>query len=370
MRRIVFFMLVIFLSGEMLAQVVIAPGTDIVADAQIAFDFEGAGNISMNPSSATNIFDFQNAALTFLGVINPNLTISGTTPLTVGSLSMNSAGLTLNQGSVEVTKDLMLQSGLLNVSSNSKLVYSGSSNLSGSLVSYINGKLFIKGSGQRTFPIGNTLGYLPVTLEDIKPADANTEIGFEAIVGNPNIASSLLTPDIKDVFTTNYWMMTNGNSGSFSGSVIQLSLNSAGSFFNDGDPIVLEVDTDGKLNNLSGIPANPDVTSALESTAKGQKYALGKSENVTVNIHRVITPNADGQNDYLYIDGIDFYAVNNVKLVDRWGVVHFEKVNFKNYSNLNQPDFDFSKLSNGNYICVVELGTGPKIKPKMISVVK
>ncbi len=360
--------LLVFSLMKVHAQVVVASGTQGIADAQIAFNFLGSGNVSIDASN----FDFSSSAFTLLGNVNTNLTVTGSKPLALNSLTLNTTGsYTLNQGAVNVSQNIDLQNGIFSVGANSKLLYTGSNDLtSGSSASYVNGRLFMKGSGQRTFPIGNSLGYLPVTLSDVKVADAGTEIGFEAIVGDPAIPSTLLTADIKEVFTANYWVMTNGNSGSYSGSLVQFSLNSAGTFFVDGDPIVLELDTDGKLTNLSGISAAPNVASILETTPKGQKYALAKTNAVTINIHRVITPNGDGDNDYLYIDGIDFYASNTVKLVDRWGVVHFTKDNFKNYTALNPADFDFSKLSNGNYICVVELGSGVKVKPKMISVIK
>jgi gliding motility-associated-like protein len=332
-----------------------------------AFNFDAAGDIKIDPSQ----FDFSKASFILTGNSSPNISIVGSSnnPLSISlsALSLNNA--TISSGTVQVTDNLTLQGGILTVPSTSKLVYSGNAISGASPTSYISGKLFMKGTGSRTFPIGNAaFGYLPVTLLDVK--DADTEIGFEAIAGDPGITAALPS-DIQSIFTDYYWTITNGNSGSYSGgSPIQLSLNGAGNSFTDGDPVILEVGTGGTLTELGGIVANPDITSAQVTTATAQKYVLGKSEKVTVNIHRVITPNGDGQNDYLYIDGIDFYTNNTVKLVDRWGVVHFEKSNFKNYGQANPSDFDFSKLSNGNYICVVDLANGPKINPKMISVVK
>ncbi len=357
--------LFILLIIKVQAQVKVATGTPGIASATFAFDFGSSGSISLDASG----FKFDDSKFILSGA-DQTLSISGA-PLILNSLTINSAGTAVSQGTINVTNQLLLQGGILTIPSNSKLVYSGSPNLNGSLVSFISGRMFIKGSGSRTFPVGNAaLGYLPVTLQNVSSGDANTEIGFEAIAGDPGVTATLPS-DIQSVFTDYYWTITNGNSGSYSGgSPIQLSLNGAGNSFNDGDPVILEVGTGGTLAELGGVVANPDITSTQVTTSTAQKYVLGKSEKVTVNIHRVITPNADGQNDYLYIDGIDFYSENSVKLVDRWGVVHFEKTNFKNYSLANPSDFDFSKLSNGNYICVVELGNGPKIKPKMISVVK
>lgn len=372
MRKILLILFVLSIA-KIQAQVKMTAGTEGAANAIFAFDFGTPGNIDLDVKGGINgAFDFSGSTFVLSGA-NQTLTITGGT-LSLASLIVNTTGNPTIIGTVTISEDLLLKSGILTASStNSKLVYSGKKakdlKAPSPPISYINGRLFIKGAGPRTFPIGNASGYLPVTLQSV--SDADTEIGFEAIAGDPTISPSLLPQEVQSVFPYHYWMMTNGNSGSYAGgSPIQLSLNAVDTYFENGDATILEVSSSGTLTNLGGVVANPDVTSREVTTSTGQKYALGKLTTVTVNIHRVITPNGDGQNDYLYIDGIDFYTDNTVKLVDRWGVVHFEKANFKNYNLANPSDFDFNKLSNGNYICVVELGSGPKIKPKMISVVK
>jgi hypothetical protein len=64
----------------------------------------------------------------------------------------------------------------------------------------------------------------------------------------------------------------------------------------------------------------------------------------------MITPfTIDDKNDKLTIENIELVAENSVKLLDRWGVVAAQ---WENYSN--EVEYDFSKLSPGNYVCIVE----------------
>ena len=92
----------------------------------------------------------------------------------------------------------------------------------------------------------------------------------------------------------------------------------------------------------------------------------------------LITPfNSDNINDKLKIVNIEYTFENKVTLLDRWGVPVREWKNFRNFddpTNPNTDTFDFTKLSPGNYICVLEYtlsADAPKEKlNQMISVLK
>ena len=74
-------------------------------------------------------------------------------------------------------------------------------------------------------------------------------------------------------------------------------------------------------------------------------------------------------NDKLQIVNVDYVVGNKVTLLDRWGVVVKEWTNYRNDDN-----FDFSSLSPGNYICVMEYQltpSSPKAKlSQMVSILK
>jgi CHU_C Type IX secretion signal domain len=101
------------------------------------------------------------------------------------------------------------------------------------------------------------------------------------------------------------------------------------------------------------------------------------TEGIELIINSFITPNtADDQNNVLYIENIEFFPENTVKLIDRWGVPIKSWTNFTNYNNSDaeQADFDFNSLSIGNYICIVEYKNSKdgnnKSQTQMISVLK
>jgi hypothetical protein len=102
------------------------------------------------------------------------------------------------------------------------------------------------------------------------------------------------------------------------------------------------------------------------------------TQQVSLVIRPFITPNTvDAQNNVLFIENIDFFPENSVKLIDRWGIPVKTWVNFSNYSNPEIPgqdDFDFTSLSVGNYVCIVEFKdatTGKKRdQAQMITVLK
>jgi hypothetical protein len=81
-------------------------------------------------------------------------------------------------------------------------------------------------------------------------------------------------------------------------------------------------------------------------------------------------------NDELYIENIGKFSFNKVTLLDRWGVMVKEWKNFTNFNdpvNPNQNGFNFTKLSAGNYICIVEYGSEGKMnkkKSQMITVLQ
>lgn len=61
----------------------------------------------------------------------------------------------------------------------------------------------------------------------------------------------------------------------------------------------------------------------------------------------VITPNGDGQNDFLVFENLEFYD-NNLKIFNRWGTIMFETINYKN-------NWDGDDLSEGTYFYILEV---------------
>ncbi len=80
-----------------------------------------------------------------------------------------------------------------------------------------------------------------------------------------------------------------------------------------------------------------------------------------ITVPQMFSPNEDGVNDYLMIDGIDFYPNNELMIFNRWGGIVYETKNYQNnwdgYSISNMT-IGNDKLPVGTYFYMLELGDG------------
>jgi hypothetical protein len=211
--------------------------------------------------------------------------------------------------------------------------------------------MYQRGSGTRFFPIGAGNVYMPMSLNNVK--DAGAEIKAEAFNAGANLT---LPEDLSAVATNRYWQLT-PSGGTISAA--SASLYVPGSSV-DAAPLLVVVQADDANGatavNIGGGVSDDFVTSFSE--VNKPVLSIGVAKEVNIEIHDLITPfNADNINDQLKIVNIEYVFSNKVSLLDRWGVVVKEWKDFRNYDDPNNPNgdnFDFSKLSPGNYICVME----------------
>jgi len=86
-----------------------------------------------------------------------------------------------------------------------------------------------------------------------------------------------------------------------------------------------------------------------------QRTAVVEKDNCDFNIvvHNAVTPNGDGQNDYLIIDGIQYYPNNQLYVFDKWGDIVYQK---KGYNNQwNAIGSNGNPLPDGTYYYVLKL---------------
>jgi gliding motility-associated-like protein len=134
---------------------------------------------------------------------------------------------------------------------------------------------------------------------------------------------------------------------------------------NDGVPTRLEdVDLNGDFgNDDSDFDGIPDY---LDQDVKPD----GPDDGIT--IYNSITPNNDGKNDFMRIDGIEFFPKNTLRIYNRWGVMVFEK---NGYDNRN-GQFDGSsearatlaadnKLPVGTYFYILDYVNGQNLDKKL-----
>jgi hypothetical protein len=183
--------------------------------------------------------------------------------------------------------------------------------------------------------------------------DAGTEIKAEVFASGANLT---LPQDLSSIATNRYWQLT-PTGGSVNAS--SASLYVPGSSV-DAAPVLVVVqaeDANGATAvNIGGGVSGDFVTSF--SAVNKPVLTIGVAEKIDIQIHDLITPfNTDNINDQLKIINVEYVFSNKVSLLDRWGVIVKEWKDFRNYDDPNNPNsdgFDFSKLSPGNYICVME----------------
>ncbi len=315
------------LTSNVYAQIRIHNNSTLRAKGQIAI------NVSLtNTSTNTNL----NEANILLAGANQQVSTNQET--IVANLEINHNSVSTVSGNWRITNSLILVNGILRVNNNAKLLYTGTGVIEGNTNSYVEGYFQQTGSGRKFFPIGAGGFYLPAVLEDVPP---NTiESGMRVVAGD---AQLILPPEINSAVTNHYWELSAAVA-----TPVSLSISNAGTGSID-DFVVLQA---GAPQSLAlPLPTIASTDFIITSNNISQPLlAIGKRSEFSLVIHDMITPYIkDEINDKLFIENIEKTTSNKVVLLDRWGV----KVNeWKNYSN--EITYDFSTLSPGNYICIVE----------------
>ncbi len=84
-----------------------------------------------------------------------------------------------------------------------------------------------------------------------------------------------------------------------------------------------------------------------------------------VTIMNVITPNGDGNNDGLFIDGIELFEENEVIMLNRMGIA---VLSLENYRNNWAEVFSGRALKPGNYVVIFKLKGTDLTKKQTVSV--
>ena len=292
--------------------------------------------------------------------LDGDLTIDLPSGLTVPILNITGGGTrSLQSGSLTVTNQLNLQSGIIQVINGSALVLNNGVQINEfDGTSWIGGPLTHLGNGAKFFPLGVNGTYAPIELDNVTGSgDITTTMSVRAA----GVALGDLPANVSASSNSWAWDFTSTN---FSSSAVNLPILPEDEALFIGDNligVVLEYDEQGgAVKNLGGFGSTLGSLSAIGSndalTGDSRVLLLGAELSLTPIIHNILTPNDDGANDYLFIDAISAYVDDNeVLLLDRWGVEVYRKQNFKNFNDTDNPyDGSFDDLSPGNYICILK----------------
>jgi len=261
---------------------------------------------------------------------------------------------------VFISNGLKLEDGIIKTDTAHRLVIRDEAEISdGSFSSYIEGPLYHRGVGFKSFPIGKNGNFVPVYLLDVR--------GIEPVVGielfEPNL-DPIRDTDLRQVSEKRFWRME--TRGDFRGSLIALSV------FGEelGDDINLLVVAEADV--VGGTYKNLGVTDATGSLAEGQVtseelalgglYALAIDLLFVPNVFYPFASQPDNSVAKVYGSLISseefFYGIYN-----RWGTLIFETTSSdmatkEGWNGINQKTGNLESAGVFKYVLRGKLLTG------------
>lgn len=324
-------------SSNLFAQLRVGTGTVLTTSTNTTIATDA--NIT-NQSSVINLTN------THLHLLGRTQQLNTASSLSVGNVSINNGGDRTVSGEWTFLNNMVFTDGLLTPTGTGKIIYTGSTVLNGNQSSYVNGFLFSQGAGTRSYPIGINGLFAPANILSGTP----TALGMRVTNGDAGIT---LPADVTETLASHHWELISDDATPVSASV-SLSTNNLGSLDGLSDLVVVH----GDLNTGAGTNLGGSNTGAFINSQTGAPAGLltiGRGEKINLVIHDMITPfNKDGVNDFLAIDNIELTETNKVSLMDRYGTVVKEWTDYHLSDPGSTTSFDFSNLTPGNYICVLE----------------
>jgi len=114
-----------------------------------------------------------------------------------------------------------------------------------------------------------------------------------------------------------------------------------------------------KNNSLTGLKAGTYSVTVTDKNMcqTNQSYVIVKVDcSVALNIHNVVTPNNDGLNDALVIEGIEKFPHCSLEIFDKWGDMVYDKKDYDNsWDGRNKNNS--GPLPAGTYYYLLKLNT-------------
>ena len=116
---------------------------------------------------------------------------------------------------------------------------------------------------------------------------------------------------------------------------------------------------DPSNTQLYGFPADTHIVTIFDKNmcAVSESFIVLKADcDIALNIHNVVTPNNDGLNDVLVVDGIENFPNTSIQIFDKWGDVVFKNDDYENnWTGRNKNDS--GPLPAGTYYYLLKLST-------------
>ncbi len=300
-----------------------------------------------------------------------SLTLNSSNPQTVNhndqsftTLAITGGGEKLFEADITIQSELMLTEGVLTSVNGARIIFEdGAVITGGSDLSFVNGPIYHRGTGNKLYPLGANGLYLPIELVDVK--GTNPEIGFTVVEPNTNTNTD---GSFAEVSSNRYWQMDLA-AGAFDGSAVALAIANE-AFLEDvtralvvAAPTVNDAFVSLGQTSISGDLTDGFVTSELESMAT--VFAIGKAllsgEVNSISVFNAVSPNNDGLHEFLKIVNITFFPGNDVRIYNRWGDLVFEMKDYDNQQNVFRGDGNVATtgpLADGTYYYTIDKNDG------------
>jgi gliding motility-associated-like protein len=246
-------------------------------------------------------------------------------------LTISGGGEKIFGANITIENELDLSEGILISDNDAVIIVNDAADITGgSDDAHIVGKVYHKGAGSKTFPLGNGQIYLPVTLTNITGPNAEVGVALIEPIGQALKKANRLT----GISTKRYWQL-DVVSGSVEASKAILPVRDETILAIGLKPVVAQAkevsdefqnlgEFDFELTAFNGfVTSNDPVSLPLLAVATVR-------DDEKVFVYNALSPNGDGLNDHLRIDNIESFPDNKVTLFNRWGDKVFEMIGYDN----------------------------------------
>lgn len=183
-------------------------------------------------------------------------------------LELDGGGTKIFSSGASVVNELILISGVAEIANTRTFLLREDATVTGgSDNSYIDGKIFLSGTGDLLFPVGKNGNYAPIELLDV--TGNNPVTGMEVFEPNPTSTPGF---GVSEVSSVRYWQRTLAT-GTFNDAQVKISLNNESQITNINKSVVAESNAvGGEFESLgqqfnSGDGTNGSITSFDRSSA-------------------------------------------------------------------------------------------------------
>jgi gliding motility-associated-like protein len=313
----------------------IASGSSVLNDGELILksNIINNGVLSYTPSLFTSTVRFE-------GV---NQEISGGNVIILNNVLFNNASTALS-GMLQIDNDADFTNGIVSTKDFGGTFFFNelSDHINTSNVSFVNGQVLRSGSLDFVFPIGDADFYRPMAISSLAALNSFSSRYFSEN-SNTEFPHDKKSDIIEFIDTQEYWELKRTEGEDFAVIEIARDATTSSSQIMNADVNTLHIvrwDADRNFWVDEGGVVNA-ANNAIRTVSNVTGYGIYTLATISsdlllpgnVVVYNNLTPNGDGINDVLIIDGIEKFKDNSVQIFNRWGSMVYE---VDGYNNLDK----------------------------------